>query len=300
MDWKESIQAFAHRLRFEKNFSENTIEAYTSDIQKLQYFAENHLDGVMPLTISYDQLQEYIYQSAKKAISERSQARWISSIKAYFKFLFEEELREDQPATLLELPKLGLYLPDTLSLEEIDRITKAVDLDTPLGQRNLTIIETLYGCGLRVSELVNLKISNINFKENYMVVEGKGDKMRLVPLADYTAALMWQYMQESRAKLKISPKASDVLFLNQRGGGMSRVMVFLIIKDLAQKADIHKNISPHTFRHSFATHLLKNGADLRYIQEMLGHSSITTTEIYTHIEKAELHDTIIKYHPRNQ
>ncbi|WP_018676003.1 site-specific tyrosine recombinase/integron integrase [Riemerella columbina] len=300
MEWDEAIDAYKIALKFERNLSDNTIEAYTRDIKKCQCFAINELSGKAPDVIAFSDLQEYLYQNLKLNLSERTQARLISSIKSFFKFLNEEDFRTDNPARLLEMPKLGLYLPDTLSLEEINQLIQAVDLSSPLGERNLTIIETLYGCGLRVSELTGLLISNINFKENYMVVQGKGDKMRLVPLADYTAELIQNYIHGSRAQLKIKPKASDILFLNQRGAGMTRVMVFLIIKDLAQKADLKKTISPHTFRHSFATHLLRNGADLRYIQEMLGHSSITTTEIYTHLENEELRDTIIKYHPRNQ
>lgn len=299
MNWEESLKEFYNTLKFEKNLSDNTIDAYTRDIVKLQKFAEKHLHKEQPEAISYEDLQEYLYQNSKKQLSERSQARWVSSTKAFFKFLNENDIREDNPASLLEVPKLGLYLPDTLSLKDINKITNSIDLSQPLGQRNLTIIETLYGCGLRVSELINLKISNINFKEHYMIVEGKGGKTRLVPLADYTAKLIAEYIKETRTQLKIKPKFSDILFLNQRGTSMTRVMVFIIIKELAERAGITKNISPHTFRHSFATHLLKNGADLRYIQEMLGHSSITTTEIYTHIENEELRETIIKFHPRN-
>ena len=236
---------------------------------------------------------------SKGKYSERTQARWISSIKAFFKYLLEDELREDNPSALLETPKIGVYLPDTLSLEEIEKLISVIDKTTDLGQRNLCMMEVLYGCGLRVTELTELKISNIYFKEGYIKVEGKGDKVRFVPLADYTAGLIQHYIKEIRAKQKIDKKHTDTLFLNQRGSKISRVMVFIIIKEQAQRAGIQKNISPHTFRHSFATHLLQNGADLRYIQEMLGHSSITTTEIYTHLNTEELHEVILKYHPRN-
>jgi integrase/recombinase XerD len=199
----------------------------------------------------------------------------------------------------LESPKLGLYLPDTLSLQDIDTILSAIDDSTQLGQRNKCMIEVLYGCGLRVSELIELRISNINFKEKFMKIDGKGDKMRLVPLADFTIKLMKNYIKTVRSQLKINQKHEDVLFLNSRGTSMSRVIVFIIIKELADKAGINKKISPHTFRHSFATHLLQNGADLRFIQEMLGHSSITTTQIYTHLENEELRQTILDFHPRN-
>jgi len=300
MTWSEAIENYANYLRFEKNASENTIEAYVSDLQKLQDFAEQNLMNITPITISYEHLQEFLYQISKINYSERTQARWISSIKGFFSFLLEGELREDNPSALLETPKLGLYLPDTLSLEEIEKLISATDENTDLAKRNRCMIEVLYGCGLRVSELTELQISNINFKENYLKIQGKGDKVRFVPLADYTADFIKNYINNIRSKQKINPKHSDILFLNSRGAQISRQMVFLIIKEIVRKAGIQKNISPHTFRHSFATHLLQNGADLRFIQEMLGHSSITTTEIYTHLNTEELHETILKYHPRNQ
>ena len=300
MTWNEAIENYANYLRFEKNASENTIEAYVSDLQKLQDFAEQNLINITPITISYEHLQEFLYQISKINYSERTQARWISSIKGFFSFLLEDELREDNPSALLETPKLGLYLPDTLSLEEIEKLISATEENTDLAKRNRCMIEVLYGCGLRVSELTELQISNINFKENYLKIQGKGDKVRFVPLADYTADFIKNYINNIRSKQKINPKHSDILFLNSRGAQISRQMVFLIIKEIVRKAGIQKNISPHTFRHSFATHLLQNGADLRFIQEMLGHSSITTTEIYTHLNTEELHETILKYHPRNQ
>ena len=300
MTWNEAIENYANYLRFEKNASENTIEAYVSDLQKLQDFAEQNLMNITPITISYGHLQEFLYQVSKINYSERTQARWISSIKGFFSFLLGDELREDNPSALLETPKLGLYLPDTLSLEEIEKLISATEENTDLAKRNRCMIEVLYGCGLRVSELTELQISNINFKENYLKIQGKGDKVRFVPLADYTADFIKNYINNIRSKQKINPKHSDILFLNSRGAQISRQMVFLIIKEIVRKAGIQKNISPHTFRHSFATHLLQNGADLRFIQEMLGHSSITTTEIYTHLNTEELHETILKYHPRNQ
>ena len=300
MTWSEANENYVNYLRFEKNASENTIEAYVSDLQKLQDFAEQNLMNITPITISYEHLQEFLYQISKINYSERTQARWISSIKGFFSFLLEDELREDNPSALLETPKLGLYLPDTLSLEEIEKLISATEENTDLAKRNRCMIEVLYGCGLRVSELTELQISNINFKENYLKIQGKGDKVRFVPLADYTADFIKNYINNIRSKQKINPKHSDILFLNSRGAQISRQMVFLIIKEIVRKAGIQKNISPHTFRHSFATHLLQNGADLRFIQEMLGHSSITTTEIYTHLNTEELHETILKYHPRNQ
>ncbi len=299
MTWDEKIKDFEIFLRFERNFSENTLDAYIRDIKKLKEYAEEDLKNVGPDTIQYENLQEYIFNLSKKKFSERSQARWISSIKAFFEYLVEDEFRQDNPATLLEGPKLGLYLPDTLSLPDINKIIGAIELDSDLGKRNQCIIEVLYGCGLRVSELIELKISNINFREHYIKVLGKGNKTRFVPLADYTAALLVSYISDIRSKIKVSKRYEDTLFLNSRGTSMSRVIVFLIIKELTDKAGVSKKISPHTFRHSFATHLLQNGADLRYIQEMLGHSSITTTEIYTHLKTEELRDVILNYHPRN-
>ncbi len=298
--WDEKIKDFENFLKFERNFSDNTLDAYLRDIRKLRDYAEQTIDNIGPLEITYEHLQEYLFQLSKQKFSERSQARWISSIKAFFKYLNEDEARDDNPTTLLESPKLGLYLPDTLSFEDVERIVKAININTDLGRRNQCMIEVLYGCGLRVSELIDLKISNINFRESYLKVEGKGDKSRFVPLATYTAKLIKGYINEVRSKYKINKKCEDILFLNSRGSAMSRVIVFIIIKELTEKAGINKKISPHTFRHSFATHLLQNGADLRYIQEMLGHSSITTTEIYTHLKNEELRDVILNYHPRNK
>ncbi|MCJ8497596.1 site-specific tyrosine recombinase XerD [Chryseobacterium salipaludis] len=299
MTWDEKITDFENFLRFERNFSNNTVDAYLRDIKKLKDYGSIDLEGVGPLDITFEHIQEFLFQFSKKKFSERTQARWVSSIKAFFKYLQDDELRSDNPAALVEGPKLGLYLPDTLSYEDVERIIKAIDISTDLGKRNQCMIEVLYGCGLRVSELIDLKISNINFKELYLKVEGKGDKTRFVPLALYTAQLIREYIDTVRSNYKINKKCEDILFLNSRGSAMSRVIVFIIIKELTEKAGISKKISPHTFRHSFATHLLQNGADLRYIQEMLGHSSITTTEIYTHLKNDELRDVILNYHPRN-
>lgn len=300
MNWSEKIDDFSNFLKFEKNFSGNTLDAYMRDVRKLESFTISELDHLSPQNITYENLQEYIYQLSKNKISERSQARAISSIKAFFKFLLEDDYRTDNPATLLEGPKLGLYLPDTLSEEDINRIITCIDNSTDIGKRNKCILEVLYGCGLRVSELIDLKISNINFKESYIMVEGKGEKTRLVPLANTTAEFITSYIHTVRNKTKINKKYEDTLFLNSRGTNMSRVIVFIIIKELTQKAGISKSISPHTFRHSFATHLLQNGADLRFIQEMLGHSSITTTQVYTHLKTEELRDVILNFHPRNR
>ena len=300
MTWNEKINDFENFLRFERNFSENTLDAYLRDIKKLRAYAQFDLENTGPFEITYENIQEYLFQLSKKKFSERSQARWISSIKSFFKYLVEDEFRADNPTTLLEGPKLGLYLPDTLSFEDVNRIIAVIKNDTDLGRRNHCMVEVLYGCGLRVSELIDLKISNINFKESYLKVEGKGDKSRFVPMASFTSKLIKDYIRDIRSKYKINKKCEDILFLNSRGSAMSRVIVFIIIKELTEKAGINKKISPHTFRHSFATHLLQNGADLRYIQEMLGHSSITTTEIYTHLKNEELRDVILNFHPRNK
>ena len=300
MTWNEKINDFENFLRFERNFSENTLDAYLRDIKKLRDYAAFDLENTGPFEITYENIQEYLFQLSKKKFSERSQARWISSIKSFFKYLVEDEFRTDNPTTLLEGPKLGLYLPDTLSFEDVNRIIAVIKNDTDLGRRNHCMVEVLYGCGLRVSELIDLKISNINFKESYLKVEGKGDKSRFVPMASFTSKLIKDYIRDIRSKYKINKKCEDILFLNSRGSAMSRVIVFIIIKELTEKAGINKKISPHTFRHSFATHLLQNGADLRYIQEMLGHSSITTTEIYTHLKNEELRDVILNFHPRNK
>ncbi|UOE42475.1 site-specific tyrosine recombinase XerD [Chryseobacterium suipulveris] len=299
MTWDEKIKDFENFLKFERNFSDNTLDAYLRDIRKLRDYADSEMDNLGPLEITYENLQEYLFQLSKKKFSERTQARWISSIKAFFKYLVDDEVRTDNPSSLLEGPKLGLYLPDTLSFDDVEKIISAIDISTDLGRRNHCMIEVLYGCGLRVSELIDLKISNINFKELYLKVDGKGDKSRFVPLANWTSKLIKEYISEVRSKYKINKKCEDILFLNSRGSAMSRVIVFIIIKELTDKAGINKKISPHTFRHSFATHLLQNGADLRYIQEMLGHSSITTTEIYTHLKNEELRDVILNFHPRN-
>lgn len=298
MNWEERIDEFKIYLEFNRNFSKNTIHAYERDLIKLKNYAEsNHINS--PDDIKLADLQAFLYELSKQNISERTQARWISTVKTFFKFLLEEEFREDNPARLLEAPKIGLYLPDTLEESEVDDISNAIDISTPLGQRNKCIVEVLYGCGLRVSELIELKISDINFMDGYIQVLGKGDKARLVPLANKTADYIKNYIRDVRALGKINPKSEDILFLNNRGNKLTRVMVFVIIKEATQKANIPKKISPHTFRHSFATHLLKNGVDLRFIQEMLGHSSITTTEIYTHLNTEDLRKTILQYHPRN-
>ncbi|MEG0188531.1 MAG: site-specific tyrosine recombinase, partial [Algoriella sp.] len=273
----------------------NTIEGYLHDIQKLI----NHSDK-QPLDYTQDDLTAFIHDFASSDYSVRSQARVISGLKSFFGYLQLEDFREDNPTSLLETPKIGMKLPDVLSEKEIDKMTEVIDLSKPEGERNRAIIETLYGCGLRVSELINLKISDLFFDDGFIRVIGKGNKQRLVPISDYTIKYINLYKETIRNHITIKPGFEDFLFLNRRGKNLTRVMIFTIVKELSIIAGVKKTISPHTFRHSFATHLLKNGADLRAIQLMLGHESITTTEIYTHVDQEYIRDAIIKFHPRNK
>lgn len=294
MDWEEAVDQYKSYLKLERNLSSNTIEAYIRDIRKLSDFTT-----LPPIKVTTDTLNEFLFQYHKKDYSRRSQTRLISSIKSFFKYLLWENQREDDPSELLETPKIGMKLPDTLSENEIDELIAAIDLSKPLGERNRAIIETLYGCGLRVSELTELKLSDLYFEEGFIKVTGKGNKQRLIPISEYTIKYIEIYKNEIRVHFPIKKGFEDYLFLNQRGRNLTRVMIFTIIKNLVKKSGIKKNVSPHTFRHSFATHLLKNGADLRSIQMMLGHESILTTEIYTHLDDRMLREAILKYHPRN-
>lgn len=296
MDWNSAFIDFNEYLLLEKGLSQNTQLAYIRDLNKLRIFAELHNES-NPCLVDKFFMQDFVYDFAKKTKSDKSQARLISSLKAFFNFLQIEDRREDNPVELIESPKIGLRLPDILSHSEIEKIISTIDLSMPEGTRNRTIIETLYGCGLRVSELVNLKLSDLFFEENFIRVIGKGDKQRLVPISDWTIKYITIYKETVRSNQNIKPKNEDILFLNRRGGKLTREMIFIIVKDAAERAGICKKVSPHTFRHSFATVLLKNGADLRSIQQMLGHESITTTEIYTHLDKQQLRDAIEKYHP---
>ena len=296
MRWDLVISNFQEYLWLEKGLSENTQMAYIRDVKKLQKFVSNN-ESITPYNIDRFLIQDFIYNFAKQSTSVKSQARLISSIKSFFKFLQIDEKREDNPAELLESPKIGLYLPDVLSHEEVVTLIKSIDLSKQEGERNRSIIETLYGCGLRVSELINLKLSDLYLNENFIRVTGKGDKQRLVPVSERTINFITIYRDSIRVHQIPKPNCEDILFLNRRGGKLTREMIFIIIKNIAEKAGIKKKVSPHTFRHSFATILLKNGADLRSIQQMLGHESITTTEIYTHLDNQQLRDTIEKYHP---
>lgn len=295
MDWNEALSEYVSYLKLEKNLSENTLKSYITDLRKLMAYS-----SVPPLELSREEVEAFVYDYSKKGFSVRSQARLISSLKSFFNFLRWDGRREDSPVELLEAPRLNMRLPDTLSEDEINQLIEAIDLSQPEGERNRAILETLYGCGLRVSELTELKLSDLFFKENFIRVTGKGNKQRLVPISDYTIKIINFYKNEVRVHSKIEKEFEDFVFLNRRGKKLSRVMVFIIIKKLAEQAGIRKNISPHTFRHSFATHLLRNGADIRSIQLMLGHESITTTEIYTHLDDKLLRETVLKFHPKNR
>jgi len=297
LNWPQSIKAFIQYLKIERGLSENTIKGYQADLKKLADWLVQSDTAPAPAKIELDLLQDFVYQQAK-VLHPRSQARLISSLKGFFNFLVFEDLRADNPLTLMESPKIGRYLPDTLTVTEIDALIAAIDLGHPQGERNRAMLETLYGCGLRVSELVSLRLSDLHFDQEFIKVTGKGDKQRIVPIAQSTMKYINIYVLEIRNHLTIDSAFRDTVFLNRRGKGLTRAMVFTIIKDLAQRAGIHKKVSPHTFRHSFATHLLEHGADLRAIQQMLGHESITTTEIYTHVETAHLTKVMKQFHPR--
>ena len=297
MKWQQALKDYQSYLRIERGLSENSIDNYALDIKKLITWLDNSKIHTTAIAIKPEVLKEFIYTIAKD-VNPRSQSRIISGLKGFFNYLIFENYRETNPLELIESPKIGRKLPDTLAIEEIDQLISAIDLTSPQGERNRAMLETLYGCGLRVSELTSLKISDLFFKEGFIKITGKGDKQRFVPIGDATIKFIELYKKEVRVHQKIAPKAQDTLFLNRRGNQLTRAMIFTIIKQLAAKAGIDKVISPHTFRHSFATHLLENGADLRAIQQMLGHQSITTTEIYTHIETSFLQETITKFHPR--
>ena len=298
MDWHSSIKGFKGYLLLEKSLSKNSIEAYVHDITNLEQFFETRKISVSPENVTFQHLRDFIAFIIELGIGPRSQARMISGIRAFFKYLIMEDMIKQSPAELLELPRLPQKLPEVLSIEEIDSLINAIDLSTPEGQRNKAMLETLYCCGLRVTELVTLKISDIVFDEEFIRVTGKGNKQRLVPLGKSAEKYIKIYLEEVRPHIPIQKDMQDIVFLNRRGRGMTREMVFIIIQQLKKKAGLNKKISPHTFRHSFATHLVEGGADLRAVQEMLGHSSITTTEIYTHIDREYLRDAILRFHPR--
>ena len=297
MKWNEALKDFSLYLKIERGMSMHTVNNYNLDVQKLIVFLETHSIELSPLKIETETVQQFIYELAKE-VNPRTQSRVISGLRSFFDYLIFENYRSSNPLERIEAPKIGRKLPDTLSVKDIDRIVAVIDLSKPQGERNRAIIETLYSCGLRVSELTALKISDLFFEEGFIKVTGKGDKQRFVPIGPLTQKYINLYKEQVRTQITIEPAFKDTLFLNRRGKQLTRAMIFTIVKTLALKAEIPKKISPHTFRHSFATHLLENGADLRAIQLMLGHESITTTEIYMHVDKSHLKDVMLKFHPR--
>tara|TARA_R110002124_G_scaffold153400_4_gene320436 strand:- start:508 stop:1404 length:897 start_codon:yes stop_codon:yes gene_type:complete len=297
MNWDSYIKSYQSYLKIERGLSKNTIENYSFDVERLCLYLEENGYAISPTVIDDTVVQQFIYVISAQ-VNARSQARIISGLKSFFNYLIFEDYREDNPLELIESPKTGRKLPDTLSIEEIDALIDAVDLSSNEGERNRAMLETLYGCGLRVSELVALKISDLFFDEGFIKITGKGNKQRFVPISDVCRTYIENYKDTVRVHINVKKGYNDTLFLNRRGSQLTRAMIFTIIKNLALKINLSKTISPHTFRHSFATHLLENGADLRSIQLMLGHESITTTEIYLHLDRKFLKEVIHNFHPR--
>jgi len=297
--WDKLIAEYTVFLRLEKSLSENSIEAYINDVKKLDRYLEMTGTLIEPEQVTLNHLKGFIEWINKLGMSPRTQARVISGIKGFYRFLLLEDIIQHDPTALIESPRIGRKLPDVLSVEEIDRLLAAIDLSKPEGQRNKAMLETLYSCGLRVSELIELRITNIFSDLGFLKIIGKGNKERLVPISQKALKEIDLYRQDRRRLPVIHKEAENILFLNRRGKQLSRVMIFTIIRELAKKINLKKKISPHTFRHSFATHLIDGGADLRAVQEMLGHESIITTEIYTHLDREYLRDTIIQFHPRS-
>ena len=297
--WRKVNTDYQNYLRLQRGLSQNTVVSYCLDIEKLIGYLEKYNITEPPDTIQVDTLRQFVYEVSKE-LNARSQARLISALKSFFKFMISEKGREDFPMSLIDSPKIGVKLPDTLSLKEIDAMLASIDLSTDEGHRNKAIIETLYGCGLRVSELVSLRLSDLFFEEDFIRIMGKGSKQRLVPIESYTQKQINNYINNQRKQLKIAKGHEDYVFLNRRGKQLTRAMIFTIVRQVAENIGLQKTISPHTFRHSFATHLLENGANLRAIQMMLGHENITTTEIYVHVEKSYLREALVKYHPRHK
>ncbi len=299
MDWRSAIKGFQAYLKLEKSLSPNSIEAYSRDIDKLYQFAESRHVKLRPETVTLTDLRDFIVWVIELGMMPASQSRILSGIKSFYKYLLMEDLIQSDPSELLEAPKIQRKLPDTLSYEDINRLIAAIDLSRPDGQRNKAILEVLYGSGLRVSELTELKLSNLYLDIEFIKVTGKGSKERLVPIGGEAIKALKLWIEHSRVHTPIKKGEEDMVFLNQRGRRLSRVYIFMLIKQLAETIGLKKTISPHTFRHSFATHLVEGGADLRAVQEMLGHESITTTEIYTHLDREFLKGTIIQFHPRS-
>ncbi len=301
MLWSQALNDYKYYLKIERGLSTNSVSNYEFDVLKLISYLEKNVITSSSIKIDHEIIQGFIYE-VSKSLNARSRARLISGLRSFFDYLIFEDYRETNPLDLIESPKIGRKLPDTLSIKDIDHLISAIDLTRTfngvnIGERNRTILETLYSCGLRVSELINLKLSDLFFDEGFIKVTGKGDKQRFVPINHTTQKLILIWM-DIRKHMSIDAKYNDTLFLNNRGKQLTRAMIFTIIKNLAKAINLNKTISPHTFRHSFATHLLENGADLRSIQLMLGHESITTTEIYMHLDRSHLKDTLLKFHPR--
>lgn len=300
MSWDLWIKSYKIYLSIERALSENSIQAYLRDINKLKVFFSEEDQKKSPETITTEDINLFLTAQFNQGLNASSQARLVSGLKSFFYFLLLEKVIEESPMEHIEQPIITKKIPDVLSIQEIEKIIASIDLSQKEGQRNRAIIEMLYGCGLRVSELIAVKISNIHTDEGFILIRGKGRKERLVPFSGEAKKHVWLYMEHDRSKMKIHSEYEDLLFLNRRGKPLTRNMIFIIVKKLAELAGIQKKVSPHTFRHSFATHMIENGADLRVVQEMLGHESITTTEIYTHIDRQYLRSNILKYHPRSQ
>jgi len=297
MKWEHALKDYTNYLKLERGLSDNSISNYQLDVRKLQKFLTVNEIEVNPDQISEEIIQKFIYD-VSSSLNARSQSRLISGLRSFFDYLVFENYREQNPMELIESPKTGRKLPDIISTEEVDRIIRAIDLGKAEGERNRAIIETLYGCGLRVSELTELKMSDLFFDEGFIKITGKGNKQRFVPISEYTIKYITLYKDEVRPNQPIKDEYSDTLFLNRRGRQLTRAMIFTIVRKLTKEAGISKKVSPHTFRHSFATHLLENGADLRAIQQMLGHESITTTEVYVHVDRSHLREVMESFHPR--
>ena len=300
MSWKAYSQGFKAYMKLERSLSVNSIEAYMHDIAKLYQWMSSHQPDVMPENVNVDMLSAFIQDINKMGMGDRSQARILSGVRAFYKYLLLEDVIDDDPTELLEGPKLSRKIPEVLNYEEITSILDAIDLSEDHGHRNRALLETLYACGLRVSELIDLKISQFYHEEGFVRVTGKGNKERIVPIGEEAIRQNLYYLNNQRCHLDIKKGHEDILYLNRRGKGLSRVMVFYIIKQAAELAGIKKKVSPHTFRHSFATHMVEGGADLRAVQDMLGHESILTTEIYTHLDTNFLRETLLNFHPRSR
>ena len=300
MDWRSAAKGFQQYLQLEKSLSKNSISAYLHDVRYFEQYLIQDQNALGPVGVQYEHLLGFVNALNQAGVAAMSQARMISGLRAFYKYLLLEDVLQNDPTQFLEMPKLARKLPEVLSLQEIDQMLGVIDMSKPMAHRDKAIIETLFSCGLRVSELVGLHVSDVFFKDEFVKVTGKGNKERLVPIGDTALKALGLYIDQVRVHMKVQKKFEDTVFLNVMGTAFSRISVFKLIKQLAQKAGIHKTISPHTFRHSFATCLVEGGADLRAVQQMLGHESITTTEIYTHLDRRYLQETIALYHPRSK